>query len=100
MAVRVRGGVLIIEIGVGTLAYAFEHSDAGQPYDETANAYSTWRVRNELAFARDVARQLMREDEAGGTPLSYVLDRASLAALEDGTEAVELQPAKTAEVKP
>ena len=75
----IRGGVLTISIGVETLAHAVR---TGQGFGGDAEVL----VSDVEAFARDVLRELEREQEDGTTPVHAMLDAAARAAVEDGTE--------------
>lgn len=79
-------GELVIRIGIGTLAFAAEHMEINNPFDEdTENFKRLWRVIEPMEFANDVRRALCDEGEDGSTPLTELLDAASWAAIEDGS---------------
>jgi hypothetical protein len=83
---RVHKGVLSIEIGIDTLAWAYEH----QPDNWTGEGDDAkYRVVDKKEFARDVASEMNREAEDGSTPLSLFFDAMCTAAADDGSIAVE-----------
>lgn len=82
---KVKKGVLRIEIGVETLAWATNPENGGP--------LEGFRVRNgkELLWAHDVAREMMHEDgDYNGQPrVGEWLDEMILKAAENGSGALE-----------
>ncbi len=76
LRVEVVDGKLLIEIGIETLAFAFE----SQPENE-----GTWKVSDQLEFAKDVCRALNDESEDGSTPLTRLLDEMMEFAADQGS---------------
>ena len=75
---------LVIRIGVGTLAWAFESGEENQPFDEKANDFRrSWRVTDPHKFAKGVGNGLCDEEEDGSTPLTKILDEAFIKAVEN-----------------
>jgi hypothetical protein len=96
LEVKVERYRLVISIGLDTLAFAAEHSDDWNPYDETINNFSQrWKVNNKREFGKEVAQQLQRESEDGSTPLSRLLDKMNMAVVEDGGLSIDECPAGT-----
>jgi hypothetical protein len=90
LSVSVEDGQLVIRIGVDTNAWAFEHSDENNPFNDGKNDYvQTSRVTDSTGFARDVARAMQDEEEDGSSPLTDFIDRMFTAAVNDGSMAVE-----------
>jgi hypothetical protein len=89
LSVAVADGELVIRIGVATLAEGYEHAAHGQPYDVARNDFRQAKVTGPVTFAREVCRQLEREEEDGATLLSDMLDKACARAVEDGAEGVK-----------
>jgi len=84
LAVGVHGDELVIRIGVDTLAFAFETGDENQPYDEEAHDFRrAWKVVDKHKFARGVGNALLDEREDGSSPLTDVLDKAFVRAVEN-----------------
>ena len=82
--VGVEDGQLVIRIGVDTLAYAFEVGEENNPYDDEAMDFvRSWKVTDKLKFAKGVANHLCDEEEDGSTPLTDILDKAYIGAVED-----------------
>jgi hypothetical protein len=80
---------LVIRIGIGTLAWAAEHQNDWNPFDDERNDFfQKWRVSGAKGFALDVAGQLLKEEEDGSSPLSDLLDKMSMEVVEDGAESV------------
>jgi len=94
LRVAVVGGRLVISIGVDALAHAFQETEFAKPFDETiADWRQRWHVTSADHFARDVRTALECESEDGSTPISDLLDKACVDAVEDGSMGTE-------EVKP
>lgn len=90
--VGVVDGVLVIQIGVETLAHATAFADWANPYnDEKKDYIRTFAITNALAFAKDVALAMEREEEDGSSPLTRFLDKAAEDALDEGSEACEFE---------
>lgn len=84
LTVGVEGDQLVIRIGVDTLAWAFEISEENQPFDEKLNDFrGSWKVIDRHKFAKGVGIGLQDEREDGSTPLTDVLDKACIKAIED-----------------
>ena len=49
------------------------------------------KVTDPVVFAKEVLRQINREEEDGSTPLSRMLDAAILAAVDDGCEGIDIE---------
>lgn len=83
-------GVLVVSIGINTLAHAAKHS----PYVEREFLFdndtgdideSKFEVTNNMEFAEDVRNQILDEREDGSSKLSDLLDWATQAAIENGS---------------
>lgn len=84
---RVVRGILAIEIGVATNAWAATHDGVIDP---------NFVVTDEEGFARDTVAALLDEREDGSSLLTDVLDAASRKAMDDGSEHFErVAPART-----
>lgn len=85
--VVVRNGVLIISIGITTLA----DCTLMQQRDllESPDADLGWRFVDVPEFAKDVIRAMTHEDEAGASPLTNFIDKMCIDAIQDGTLGVE-----------
>ena len=84
-------GRLVISIGIKTLAWA-SHSENGGPegLESADRGGQTCRVDDNKAkfWARDVASEMKKEDETGATMLSDFIDKAMIAAADNGSEAL------------
>jgi hypothetical protein len=78
----VQNGVLIIAIGIDTLAFCALEEHGG-PLPETAE------VCDKEAWALDVVRKLGRDDDLGTTLVTAMLDDAVELAYEDGSVAIK-----------
>lgn len=98
----VADGRLIIEIGVEVLAHAVSYADWANQYDESRGDYfRTFAIADPNGFAADVVGELLREREDGSSLLTDLLDKASEAALDNGSEHCEFdQRIKTGEFSP
>ena len=90
LEVHIIDGQLVVRIGVETLACASDHSDFSTPYDDKVGDFvPKWKVIDQLEFAKDVARELRREEEDGSSLLTNVLDKAIEAAIGQGSLGIE-----------
>lgn len=87
-----RDGVLTIEIGVETLAFASLRSDFAYECADpkrTGNGIDpreVFKVTNARGFAVDVKSALLEEAEDGSSLLTNVIDRACQDAVEQGSQ--------------
>ena len=94
---KIDRGVLTISIGIDTLAWAFEHQDENNPYEEishdedgpVSNFVQRYKVIDNEEFARDVIRELFNEEEDGSNPINVLLDKMCIEAVDQGSIAVE-----------
>lgn len=79
---EVEGDRLVISIGISTLAWASKPENGG--------SLTRCKVdgRRRAAWARDVSREMTREDELGNSPLTQFLDKMMEAAADNGSEAL------------
>lgn len=90
LSVRVENGRLVIEIGVNTLAHAVAYAEWANPWNDEAHEYiRTFAITDAEEFAKDVSRMMLDEREDGSSPLTDFLDKASEAAVDDGSIAAE-----------
>jgi len=83
LTVAVENDQLVIRIGVDTLAFCYEISEANHEWDDKANDYRVgWKVTDPHKFAQGVADGIMDEAEDGSTPLTRILDDGCIAAIE------------------
>lgn len=87
LKIRVVDGRLVISIGVETLAIAAKYSNF---FDDPT--MKELEILDAEAFAREIARQLAREEEDGTTLVHHALDKAAELAVENGAEGVEWEP--------
>jgi hypothetical protein len=81
---------LVIRIGIGTLAWAFDHMEENNPYDDNVRDFvQAWKVVDPMEFAKDVLGELTNEEEDGSHPLNRLLDQVSNAAAEQGSLGIE-----------
>lgn len=92
LEVKIERGALVIRLGVETLAHAVTYSDWANPFDEKVNDYiRTFAITDAQAFAEDVRRAMLDEREDGSSPLTDFLDKATEAAVDDGSMACEFE---------
>jgi hypothetical protein len=90
LSITIKNDCLIIQIGIGTLAFAFEHSEQNNPFDDDLNEFKrTYKIANKMEFAKDVLRELCDEAENGETIFTRLLDKACLSAVYNGSIGVE-----------
>lgn len=74
-----RNSVLVIEIGIGTLAFAAENCDDNPKC----------KVTNARLLAEDVIQELNTQDEVGSSMLTDLFDKAVTAAFDNGSCAID-----------
>lgn len=86
LAATVKGGRLLIDIGVQTLAHAASYADWSNPFDEALDDYiRRFAITDVHQFAKDVVHAMLDEREDGSTPLSDFLDTMMQSAVNDGS---------------
>lgn len=94
LSCKIDDGELVIRIGINVLTFASNHRDPFLVDDEiTGFPRQAWIVTDVLEFAKDVCRELNREEEDGSSPLTNLLDLAFTNALDQGSLGVEEVPA-------
>ena len=76
---KIEGNELVVRIGIDTLAFAAENMP--ELFDQKYQI----KVCNKKEFAKDAAGELLSEEEDGSSILSDALDKASMAAWENGS---------------
>ena len=85
----VKNEKLSIEIGIETLAFAFEIGEDNNPYNEQKCCYvQAYAVKNAYLFAKDICKEINCEAEDGSTPLTRFLDTMANEAVEQGSEGI------------
>ena len=87
-----QSGVLVIEIGVATLAFAalrspFAYELADDPREPMP--HERFRITNAHGFAKEVVTEMLAESEDGTTMLDLMLDKACERAIEQGSQFFE-----------
>lgn len=83
---EVKANHLCLGIGISTLAWAFEHCEDNNPFNEsTGNYEQRYRIGDPLQFAKDVCHEMNDEAEDGSTPLTRFLDSMMDRAVEQGS---------------
>lgn len=90
MEFTIKDGKLTISIDLKMLATATELNPALQQYCGRDGRWSSPQVLDLEGFAQDCVRELKREDDTGLTLAHKMLDSASLAAIEAGSDHVWL----------
>jgi hypothetical protein len=86
LSCQVEGDELVFRIGIDTLAYASDESDLFKPFDEDINDFvPKWKVIDATGWAKDIAHEMNDEDEIGGSPLIYFLEKMFEKALDQGS---------------
>ena len=92
LSCKIEGEELVIRIGIDILAWSQQSERRDTPfwvYDQEQAKYAPqWKIINNLEWAKDVVREITREEEDGSSPLTNLLDKASEAALDQGSLAV------------
>lgn len=80
---------LQIRIGIDTLGFATDRSELFNPFDEDRNDFvQRWKVIDNKGWAEEIADELNREDEIGGSPLIYLIEKMFQKALDQGSLSV------------
>jgi hypothetical protein len=86
LTVKIEDDQLVIRIGIDTLAFCFENSNINMPYDEKVMDFpKVETICHPLEFAKDVRLMLLDEREDGSSVLTDLLDKACVAAVNDGS---------------
>lgn len=92
LEIAIERDALVIRIGVQTLAHAVSYADWANRWSYDGNDYiRTFAITNEREFAKDVRRMMLDEREDGSSLLSDFLDKATAAAVDDGSEACDYE---------
>jgi hypothetical protein len=78
LRIGIENDELVVRIGISALAFGMKAGDE----------WGGEIIEDELQFAKDVARELEREDEAGSTEFHLLLDRLGNKAVENGSIAI------------
>lgn len=78
--IQVEGGLLLISIGIDRLSFCSVIENGGPLENHT--------IVDDAQWAKDVARELEREEENGNTPLNLLLDKAIRNARDMGSAAL------------
>lgn len=90
LTVDIEEDEIVIRIGIGTLAWAFDHMEDNNPWsDDKRDFVQRWKVSDQLEFAKDVVGELTNEEEDGSHPLNVLLDQVSTAAADQGSLGIE-----------
>lgn len=86
LGIAIEGGELVIRIGIDTLKFAAEHCPRFYSEDVLRGAMGPYvTVTDAEELAKDVRRELFREEEDGSTPFGDLLDKCIEAARDDGS---------------
>ena len=86
---RVEDGHLVIRLSVATLAHAARHSDY---FFQSNNHGTQLLITDEASFAESIRRALNREAEDGSTPITRMLDAATVHVADQGEDGIEVAP--------
>lgn len=90
LTVDIENDEIVIRIGIGTVAWAFDHMEENNPWSDAKRDFvQTWKVSDPTEFAKDVVGELTNEEEDGSHPLSRLLDQVSTAAADQGSLGIE-----------
>jgi hypothetical protein len=84
LSVKIEGDELIVRIGIATLAFAAEQSEAFVDWDDDYREYrKLFEVSDNRKFAKGVCEFLLVEEEDGSTLIERALDSAFHYAIEN-----------------
>jgi hypothetical protein len=90
LTVDIEDNEIVIRIGIGTVAWAFDHMEENNPWSDDKHDYvQKWKVSDPVEFAKDVVGELTNEEEDGSHPLNRLLDQVSTAAADQGSLGIE-----------
>jgi hypothetical protein len=90
LTVDIENEEVVIRIGIGTIAWAFDHMEENNTWSDEKNDFvQRWKVTDPVEFAKDVVSELTNEEEDGSHPLSRLLDKVSTAAADQGSIGIE-----------
>ena len=85
---RIEGDEIVIRIKIDTLKEEFVIPDELLFDDFTPRV----KVTNCRKFAKELLRELNKEQEDGSTPIHQLFDNAFIAAIDNGAEGVDIFP--------
>jgi spore coat polysaccharide biosynthesis protein SpsF (cytidylyltransferase family) len=92
LELKIIDNCLVIRIWIDTLAWATEHSEKNEVWDEEKEDYvNTVKIKDNLQFAKDVMRELSEEEEDGTTMVHLLLDNATEKAIENGSLGLDVK---------
>lgn len=90
LKVAIQDGVLVISIGVETLAKATQFCSSMSRFNEKTGQYDEPEITDPDKFALEVVTALNDEDEDGTTLVHQAIDKAAEQAIEMGAEGIRL----------
>ena len=93
----VRGGQLVLSIGVNTLAFVWDHRNEVECANEEFDGEKPpgkplgwpFKVIDPALFAKEVVRAVLNEAEDGSSPATEFIDRMCEAAADDGADGLD-----------
>ena len=77
---------VIISIGIGTLAEAFNQNPDNSRWNAVARVYEqVWKVCDPKEFAKNICQEMQKESDGGDTPLSEFFDCMAQSAADAGS---------------
>jgi hypothetical protein len=88
--VELHDEVITITLPIKDLKFAVQASPFFEHYDEESGEFLEPKITNSRAFADDVVRELVREEEDGTTIVHKMFDQAFENAVDQGAEGIVL----------
>lgn len=82
------GDWIVIAIHKSTVKNAVEGNPSLEHYDEESGDYISAKITDLDQFVDDLIHELNREEEDGSTLITAAIDRASVNACENGSDAI------------
>lgn len=82
-------GTITIRISAGSLKHAAQRSPKLETYDDETGDFLLPKIDAKV-FAKEVWRELVREQEDGTTPVHLLFDKAFEEACEQGAEGIRM----------
>ena len=93
LSVKIDDELLVISIGIKSLAFATESCPALEKFYEKGPRFGQFdgpKVFDPVAFAAAVVEELGREEEDGTTPVHLLFDQAAADAIENGADGIRM----------
>ena len=91
LTITVEDAAIVIRLPLETMRVAAENCEGLATFNGSRNDFRKVRVTHLDIFAKEVVRELNREEEDGTTPVHLLFDAAFENAVEQGAEGIYIE---------